>query len=201
MSVFGLHYLTCVIVNLFFKKATKITSCICGGSSPWYTGAFSSSEHLWETAVSHSWGYYWGTWLEHKPSHEILTFLEVNIATELRTYFKSASATEFPQCWGRRLSLRWWSHCSGCDRGQGEWLNCCVHQQPLQLTLVGFFVGFESFVTWQTCEVFIADADILPAPWLAFPCNWDRWVWHMKLKIVLPLKAKRRENMLNIDPL
>lgn len=61
---------------------------------------------------------------------------------------------------------------------------------------------WQSCVTGQTCEVFIVDAGILPTPWLAFPWDWDRWVWHMKLKIVvLPLKAKRPENRLNVVPL
>lgn len=148
MSVFGLPYLTFVIVNLFFKKATQNTSCIWGGSPAWHTGAWDFSEHLWET-ISHSWGSYWGTWLEHKPSHVNTDFHRGKYSSwAVRTYFRSASETEFPQCWGRGLSISWWSHCSGCNRGQEEWLNCCVHQQPFQLTLIRFLVSFDSLV-WQ----------------------------------------------------
>lgn len=176
-------------MNLFFKNTTQNTSCIWGGRSAWHTGAQNSSEHLWETAISHSWGYYWGTWLELNML--ILTFIEVNIATELwGPILKVLLQQNSPSAEG--------GACPSTDEhiglgvtGQEEWLNCCVHQQQFQLTLVGFLVGFESLMTWQTCEVFIVDAGILPAPFLAFPCDWDRWVWHMQLKIVLPLKAKR----------
>lgn len=103
MSVFGLPYLTFVIVNLFFKKQHKahLEEGAQLGTQEHRIPQSISGKLLFLIlgAITEAHGQ------NRNPAMLILTFIDKYSNWTVRTYFKSASVTEFPQCWGRGLSI------------------------------------------------------------------------------------------------
>lgn len=140
--------------------------------------------HCWEPGIYHSWGYYQDAWLDHQT--------HVNIAFHRGKYSNWAVSTYFkrPQYWVLSLlseeadlllmitSLWVWQARGG------------MTEVSFWLPLVGVLLAFHSL----SCDDRPAEYLLLTLAscllcGLLILATWGRWVWHMKLKIVvLPLK-------------
>lgn len=176
----------CLVFEVLGGCRTQLVTQECGIS--W--------EHLWETCISHSLGYYLDTWLQHKTSHVNIDFHWGNYSNwAVSTYFKSASPL-LSSLAAEREAWPWAGDPIALATTDERWSDWSVLCSPWAILASPGWVsaGFwQSLMWWQACWVFIVDAGVPLATWLAYPSDWGRWVWHMKLQIVLLLLKKSRD--------